>query len=125
MNDTPTNVTPLRPKHAPLIKLAADFHERPAADQIKYLHELASSMNHALDIMQQERNEGLEKIIKLRAQLQSAEQQISQQKAINMQMITQANSQQEAYGQQINQLTQRNATLERMLDELAKKHGNG
>lgn len=39
------------------IRLTEKFHARPSHEQQRYLHELASTMNHALDVMQKERDE--------------------------------------------------------------------
>lgn len=39
------------------IKLKPEFFARPQKEQQKYLHELASTLNHALDVMQKERDQ--------------------------------------------------------------------
>lgn len=39
------------------IKLSERFKSRPLPQQVEYLHQLASALNHAVDTMQRERNE--------------------------------------------------------------------
>jgi len=83
------------------IRLSERFLERPAPQQIDYLHSLASALNQAVDIMQRERNEINEVAIK-------QERQLFQQHA-----------QHQAMAQQIQlQTEQSNAKAEQRIQEM-------
>lgn len=85
---------------APQIILEDTFREAPAKDQIKYLHKLASAMNHAASLLQDERNALLIKVDMLKEDVKNAELQATLQKSINHQLM-----------ERMNETTQENALL--------------
>lgn len=80
------------------------FQERPIKAQLEYMHKLCASQNDALDIMQKERNEWLEKAKELEFKVKNAENNFYAQKAIAETMITKANSDNQVNGERIRDL---------------------
>lgn len=77
---------------APRISLSESFLEREPQDQIEWLIELASSNNHALDLMQKERNALLERVAILEAQLMAASSAVEIHKNIAHTSMTESNA---------------------------------
>ena len=106
-----------------LIKLGHEFesgHEKewPDSKKISHLHQLASSLNHALDLMQQERDALVEKATFLETQLANSEQDLSQQKSILVQNITESNQRHQALAEQVQQLTNRILAQDAVIERL-------
>ena len=87
------------------------FSERPINDQLDYLTKLCGSQNEALDLMQKERNDWMEKCKVQERSLQNAEAAFNNQKDIVNNLVTKSNADNQENGQRIHQ-------LERMVGEL-------
>lgn len=74
-----------------MIKYGEEFEAWPDSRKINYLKKLASSMNHAADLMQQERNEIAEEIKVIKEQMDNAEKNLAIQKGIVLKVITDGN----------------------------------
>ena len=68
------------------VEFSAQFNERPVREQIDYLKKLVSSQNHALDLMQKERDALAQKLGVAEAQLQNADNAVAIQKKIGQQV---------------------------------------
>ena len=77
----------------PMISLGLDFKDQPAEDRARYLHALASTMNHAADLLQKERNALLEVVEQHKTLAKNAENQITIQKTINQNLMDTLNEQ--------------------------------
>jgi hypothetical protein len=66
----------------PKIKFTDDFEKKSDTEKIKYLKDLASTMNNAADIMQKERNVLAEEVKKNAQLLENAEKALMIQKSI-------------------------------------------
>jgi hypothetical protein len=89
---------------ARMINFGEEFQKWPDSRKMTYLKKLASSMNHAADIMQQERNKLLEEREVIKAQLKNTESNLAIQKDIVLRTITANNSAKEEYIQLIQKL---------------------
>jgi len=102
----------------PKIKFAEEFEERPDSEKISYLKELASSMNHAADLMQKERNVLAEEVKKKTALLENAEKALMIQKSIVSNHLLSGNLQIQELSNQIlnlqSQLKIASQTIEKM-----------
>lgn len=93
------------------IKWDDKFEERSDSDKIAYLKKLSSSLNNALDLMQQERNELRDKVTVHKAMLDNAQQAIDQQRNINVLSITGDNERKEADANTIMELRDKLKTM--------------
>jgi len=84
-----------------------EFDKRPLPAQIDYLKKLAASQNHALDLMQQERNVLAVENKILKEQVGNAEQAFHIQKDIVNNLITQNNAEKQMINDRINELETR------------------
>jgi hypothetical protein len=89
---------------ARMINFGEEFHKWDDKHKIEFLKKLASSMNHAADIMQQERNKLLEKVDVVQRQLENAEKNLLIQKNIVLKAITDNNKAKDEYIQLIQKL---------------------
>tara|TARA_R110000868_G_scaffold115552_2_gene308565 strand:- start:165 stop:551 length:387 start_codon:yes stop_codon:yes gene_type:complete len=92
---------------APQINFGADFESLCEIHQTIYLKKLTSSLNHALDLIQRERNDLLAESVTMRKQLRSAESQSEIQKNIVIKIITDSNADHQRMSAQIQDLTHR------------------
>jgi len=76
---------------APLISVEDEFKNLPQKEQSRYMHKLASAMNHAAKLLQDERNELLVKVDNLKEDVKNADAQATVQKNINHQLMTKMN----------------------------------
>lgn len=83
------------------------FAERPLKDQIDYLQKLCASQNHALDLMQKERNDLAGKLQVAEAQLGNADQALAIQKKVVHDLITKTNADAQEVNQRIMELETR------------------
>ena len=74
-----------------MIAFGEEFEAWPDSRKMSYLKKLASSMNHAADLMQQERNAIAEDMKVVKLQLEYAERNLGIQKNIVLTTITQNN----------------------------------
>jgi len=80
----------------PQIKFGDEFNSWPPGKQIEYLKQLASSMNHAADMMQTERNEIRSKLIMAETKLAGAEKALQIQKDVVVRQLTDGNAEQQS-----------------------------
>ena len=92
---------------APMIELGEPFFEQSHKEQVRYLHKLASAMNHAADIIQKERDALLSQKIALEQQLLQAQNALGIQKASMINAITNNNAQNQETGSRIVELQNR------------------
>lgn len=86
------------------IVFSEKFEERSQKDQIDYLKKLCSSQNHALDLMQKERDALLKDKSTLLQQLTNAETAFQTQKEIVTSLVTKSNEDKEQYANRIQEL---------------------
>jgi predicted nucleic acid-binding Zn-ribbon protein len=84
-----------------------EFHKRPVKDQLNYLKDLCSSQNHALDLMQKERNALRDQNNLLLEQASNAETAFYTQKEIVKNLINQSNEDAQGIAQRIHELEAR------------------
>ena len=92
--------------------------------KLEFAMELASAMNQAADVLQQERNELLSKVATAEKLVENADKQVEIQKQIVFNNITQSNEQQQQYVEQIQRLQDRVKTLEETNDKLNERIRN-
>lgn len=100
----------------PQITFGEDFEERTDQEKITYLKALASSMNHAADLMQKERNELAKELVKQKGLVVNAENSLSIQKQVVINQLLAGNQEVQKLSQQIlglqKQLKDANQTIE-------------
>lgn len=79
-------------KHAPTIRWGDDYHAKPVEERLKYAEKLASSMNHAADILQTERNKVIEVAHIQEEQIRQLQRQVTQQNELTQQIVARANT---------------------------------
>ena len=89
--------TGIEAPRARMINFGEEFQKWGDKRQMEYLKKLASSMNHAADIMQQERNRLLEEQQVLKEQLTNTESNLAIQKDIVLRTITSNNTAKDEY----------------------------
>lgn len=100
-----------------------EFDKRKPADQIGYLKKLASSQNEALDMMQKERDELVQKLKVAQTQAASAEQAYYTQKEIVANLITQSNAENQGIAERIHELESRVRAQDELIEGLnGRKH---
>jgi len=99
----------------PMISFTEEFTERPVADQISYLKLLASANNHALGLMQKERDKLLTENIVLRKSLEKAQQALEIERDIGKLALTGTNQQIQMYGAAIQELQEEIRSLKARL----------
>jgi len=97
----------------PQIAWGHEYKAWPDRRKIIYLEKLASSMNHAADVLQQERNRGHEVIEHLKKQLKASTERHAKEIAVLHQRFQDFNE-----GRQV--LLRKNVELE----ELVRRHAN-
>jgi len=95
-----------------------EFDKRPEKAQIEYLKKLCASQNHALDLMQKERNDWRGKAIVMEAQLKNAQVGFDQQKDILRNLIEMANGDDQQAAQRIFELEDRVKALTATVETL-------
>lgn len=80
------------------------FSERSQKDQIDYLKKLCSSQNHALDLMQKERDTLLKENGVLKQQAANADMAFQTQKEIVRNLVTKSNEDKEQFANRIREL---------------------
>jgi len=79
----------------PQISYPPEFKELSSEHRIKYMEKLSSSLNFALDMMQKERNEGLEKISQQEAIIKNLQVTINNNNSLYTQQLNLANDRQQ------------------------------
>ena len=77
---------------APQINFGKDFEDLQDKQKVVYLKKFSSSMNHAADLIQTERNEAVQKLILQDQQLRNADLNLAQIKASLVKNITDSNA---------------------------------
>lgn len=103
---------------APQIQFGEDFEDWDSDKKIRYLKRLASTMNHAADMMQNERNELLAKVKVLKAQLASSEQNLTITKDIMRNALTSNNTSKDEFATRIHELEYITKTQDKVIEEL-------
>ena len=93
--------------HNGQIVFSEKFDNRSEPDQIEYLKKLCSSQNHALDLMQKERDALAEENKILKAGLENAQTAFDTQKQIVFDLITQNNEEKQGVATRIHELETR------------------
>ena len=71
-----------------LIPMSETFKKKPLIEQFNYMHKLASSNNHALDLMQKERDQAVKKQEEYKKLAENADIAVQQQKQIVIETLT-------------------------------------
>jgi hypothetical protein len=87
-----------------MINYGEDFEKWDDRRKISYLKKLASSMNHAADVMQNERNAIAAEMVVVKEQSANTETNIGIQKAIVLKVITEGNIQNQNHIERIQKL---------------------
>jgi uncharacterized protein (DUF2344 family) len=102
----------------PRIKFSDDFFEQPQKDQVEYLIKLASSLNDALEKMQDERNSLLATKDFLNNSIKNSEKALDIQKEIVRKTITDANESRNNLSEKIRLLEDRVRAQDTVIEEL-------
>lgn len=102
---------PDAPAQAPQIDWGEEFNEAPLDHQNRYLKKLASALNHATTLIQNERNELLVTVGTYKEQMENQERLASERRDTLQNFITTSNAEKQ-------QLIAENARLQRQLDAL-------
>ena len=94
------------------------FYEWDTKEQVEYLIKLASSMNHAADVIQRERDALAQKHEQLFRTLENCEKSLDTQKQININMITSANAKEQRYIKDIQLLQSRVRAQDAVIEKL-------
>jgi predicted nucleic acid-binding Zn-ribbon protein len=81
-----------------------EFFEQSPKKQVSYLHRLASSLNHALDLMQKERDKYAGEVLVLKQSVDNAQKALDIQKTITRSMIEGANADGQEAAERIHEL---------------------
>lgn len=100
------------------LQFGEKFYEWDTGQQIEYLIKLASSMNHAADMIQRERDNLMQKHEQLFRTLESCEKNLDTQKQININMITSANAKEQKYIKDIQILQSRVRAQDAVIEKL-------
>lgn len=103
---------------APPIKWGEAFDKMSEEQQINYLKQLASSMNHAADLLQKERNELAQRLNVEQQKNENAQKAVDIQKRVSADNITQSNQQIQELAQQLVDAQQQNRELAREVKNL-------
>lgn len=106
---------------APQIDFGQDFEDFDDARKIRYLKKLSSAMNHAADVIQQERNQLLKDMAVALKSVENADQAVAIQKDIVVRAITAHNSEKQDLIKRIQELE----TEAKVQDKLIKRMENG
>jgi len=117
------DVTVIHGPPVPMMKFGATFLAWTPEKQIDYLKKLASSQNHALDLMQKERNALLVERAVSTAQAESAQKALDIQKTITRNALTKQNEGDQQAAQRIQQLEGQLGTY-RTIVKLVQDHGS-
>lgn len=113
---------PKAPAQAPQIDWGREFEEdMEDAHKIRYLKKLASALNYATDLIQNERNDCLLEIGRMKECVENAESAVTIQKAIVLTAITGHNQEKQ---DMIAQLQELEATI-KMQEQLIARMENG
>ena len=111
---------PPAPAQAPQIDWGEDFLAWSKDHQNRYLKKLCSALNHAADMIQEERNAALNKIQEMKTLLTHADQNVATQKSIVVRSITAHNEEKQNLIKRIqeleNGLKEANQTIEFLKD---------
>jgi hypothetical protein len=99
-----------------MINFGSEFEEWDTVRKIAYLKKLASSMNQAADLMQQERNELAEKLRIAKEQVVNANQNVLIQKSIVIKAITDNNAAKEDFIDRIQELERKVKDQEEVIE---------
>ena len=86
---------------APKVQWGADIDLLPPVEQSRYYKRVAEAMNHAADILQQERNKLVEVAKAQEAQLVSKDQQVRAVTAQMEQLLTRTNAEKQQLSEQV------------------------
>jgi hypothetical protein len=100
------------------LQFGEKFYEWETKEQVEYLIKLASSMNHAADMIQRERDALLQKHEQLFRTLESCDKNLNTQKQININMITSANAKEQKYIKDIQLLQSRVRAQDAVIEKL-------
>lgn len=87
-----------------MIAWGKEYKSWPVEKRLEYAEALASAMNEACDVIQQERDKALQELLKAKKQLDEIGNAYNIQKQININSITKANQDKEAYVKTIREL---------------------
>ena len=104
---------PTMEKNAPMISWGCVFEEWPDTRKIDYLKKLASTMNHAADVLQTERNEIIKIAKAQETQIAQVAETEQQNRNLLQQQMTKANADKEALNQRIVELVQQVKALKK------------
>lgn len=101
-----------------MIQFGDEFEEWTNPKKIVYLKRLASTMNQAADILQQERNKLLVEVESLKKQLENAESNVTQHKTIMINAVTQYNDERQNLSREIQELQVRVKAQDKVIEML-------
>lgn len=104
-----------------LITLNKEFHEMTSLGQVNHLHKLASSLNHALDLMQNERNDLLRSVDYVKTQLGNCQKALDIQKGIVRNTLTDDNISKQEFIKEIQDLQKQVRDKNILLEEFSGK----
>jgi len=100
------------------IQWGEEFQAWPVAERLAYAMELASAMNQAADVIQEERNALMAEAIQLREAADNANQLAQTHRGLATKMILESNQQRQAHAAAIGEASNRVAALEQELRDL-------
>jgi len=103
------------------IKMQPHFEDLSAEDRAVYWHSLASALNSALDIMQQERNQLLEVCNHQEKQIVDLNQKLGAQANLIARNVMEANERQNRRAEELHEVKQNHAKLIRKLKREKKE----
>lgn len=109
---------PIPPNDCPQIDFGQDFEDFDDKRKIIYLKKLCSAMNHATDLIQQERNELLQQNEVLTRQAENAENRAQIHKDSLMKGLTESNAEKQELYKTIAQLHDRVRAQDAVIKEL-------
>lgn len=104
--------------NVPMIKFGDDFEKWNDERKINYLKRLASSMNHAADLMQKERNLALASLKEMKTVLEAIQENLEIQKKIVVNNLTADNAEKQELFLRIQDLERIGREKDKVIDQL-------
>lgn len=92
------------PKKCPNISWGQDFEDKSNAEKVAYLKKFADSFNHALDMMQQERDSLYEDKKALKSQVENLQKAVQQQRDMIQKSFQEQNEIKAVYNERVQAL---------------------
>ena len=99
-------------RKAPKLTLMSGFHDKDQATQVRYLLNLAATMNHAAKLISEERDELVKKMVLKEQQLEEQSAAMENNLSMLQTEVTRMNEQKQGFHEEVRRLSARVRELE-------------